>query len=162
MFNLIITIISIALVVATAAASIYYGGSAFTTGTAKAGAATLASQSQQISGAVILFQNANAGTAPGSVGALAPAYLQSVPLLNTSVASGGWALDTTTGAASATVYELASGVNAAVCAQVNADVNHAGAESTAYATVAAAAAGVLATAPYACVNLASTLTFISR
>jgi outer membrane PBP1 activator LpoA protein len=52
MFNLIITIISIALVVAMAAAAVYYGGTAFTQGTAKANAATLVTQAQQINGAI--------------------------------------------------------------------------------------------------------------
>ena len=51
MFSLIITIISIALVAALALATLYFGGDAFNQGSAKAAAATVVNQAQQISGA---------------------------------------------------------------------------------------------------------------
>ena len=51
MFSLIITIISIALVAALALATLYFGGDAFNQGSAKASAATVVNQAQQISGA---------------------------------------------------------------------------------------------------------------
>ena len=57
MFSLIITIISIALVAALALATLYYGGSAFSQGSAKANAASIIEQAQQIAGANTLFAN---------------------------------------------------------------------------------------------------------
>ena len=55
MFSLIITIISIALVAALALATLYFGGDAFNQGSAKASAATVVNQAQQISGANTLY-----------------------------------------------------------------------------------------------------------
>ena len=52
MFNLIISIISIALVAALALASIYYGGEAFNKGTTDADASTIINQGQQIQAAI--------------------------------------------------------------------------------------------------------------
>lgn len=54
MFSLIISIIAIALVAALAAASVYYGGSAFNKGTAGADASTFVNNGQQINGAYTL------------------------------------------------------------------------------------------------------------
>lgn len=83
MFSLIITIISIALVAALAVATIYYGGSAFSSGSAKAVAATIVSNAQQVTGANVLYANDNSGayaTATAtSNGSLVPAYLASFP-----------------------------------------------------------------------------------
>jgi hypothetical protein len=79
MFALIITIISIALVAALAIASVYYGGNAFTQGSAQAQASTIINQAQQIGAGVTLFENNNGGSAPASVSALTPTYLQAVP-----------------------------------------------------------------------------------
>lgn len=62
MFNLIVAVISIALIAAMAAASIYYGGDGFGKSSARAEAATLITQGQQISGAASLFRVANAGS----------------------------------------------------------------------------------------------------
>jgi hypothetical protein len=58
-FSLIVTIISIALVTAIAAATIYYGGTAFTTAGADAEAARVINDSQQLSGAITLYKHAN-------------------------------------------------------------------------------------------------------
>lgn len=55
MFSLIITIISIALVAALALATLYFGGDAFNQGSAKAAAATVVNQAQQINGANTLY-----------------------------------------------------------------------------------------------------------
>jgi len=93
MFALIITIISIALVAALAIASIYYGGSAFTQGSAQAQASTIVNQAQQIGAGVTLFENDNGGSAPASVSALTPTYMQAVPTPPSS-ASGAYALAT--------------------------------------------------------------------
>lgn len=56
MFSLIITIISIALVVALVAATMYYGGSALNQGTVKADAAGFVASAQQIAVALTLNQ----------------------------------------------------------------------------------------------------------
>lgn len=80
MFSLIITIISIALVAALAIATIYYGGSAFTQGSAKSAASTLVAHAQQIAGANTLYANDNGGTFTNDVGGLvAGSYLASRP-----------------------------------------------------------------------------------
>ena len=78
MFSLIITIISIALVAALAVATIYYGGSAFTQGTAKANASALVAGAQQITGAISLYQN-DLGSRPTLSTQLTPNYLASMP-----------------------------------------------------------------------------------
>ncbi len=78
MFSLIISIIAIALVAALALASIYYGGSAFNEGTAKADASTLINQGQQIQ-AAITMQNVNRDSAVTTLADLKPDYLQEVP-----------------------------------------------------------------------------------
>ncbi|MHB1666108.1 hypothetical protein [Thiomonas sp.] len=93
MFALIITIISIALVAALAIASIYYGGTAFTSGSAQAQASTIVNQAQQISAGTTLYENDNGGSAPASITALTPTYLQAIPTPPTS-ASGPYALGT--------------------------------------------------------------------
>lgn len=54
MFSLIISIISIALVAALAAATVYFGGAAFNKGTAGADASTFINAGQQIAGAFTL------------------------------------------------------------------------------------------------------------
>lgn len=55
MFSLIISIIAIALAAILLLTSAFYGGSALTTGTAKAKAAALANEAQQVSSAYDLF-----------------------------------------------------------------------------------------------------------
>lgn len=61
MFQLIVAVISIALVAALALASIFYGGEAFTRGQLKAQVATMINQAQQISGANTLYKTDNGG-----------------------------------------------------------------------------------------------------
>ncbi len=80
MFSLIITIISIALVAALAVATIYYGGSAFSSGSAKAVAATIVSNAQQVTGANVLYANDNSGAYASSIATLVPTYLASQPV----------------------------------------------------------------------------------
>ena len=79
MFSLIITIISIALVAALAVATIYYGGSAFTQGSAKANASALVGAAQQISGANTLYFNDKGGNAATQTDLKNGGYLQAVP-----------------------------------------------------------------------------------
>lgn len=61
MFQLIVAVISIALVAALALASIWYGGEAFTRGQLKAQVTTMINQAQQISGANTLYKTDNGG-----------------------------------------------------------------------------------------------------
>lgn len=56
MFQLIVAVISIALVAALAIASIYYGGAAFTKSSLRANVTTLVNAGQQIAGAVALYK----------------------------------------------------------------------------------------------------------
>ena len=87
MFSLIVSIISIALVAVLAAASIYYGGDAFTKGSAKALASTVVTQAQQISSAHTLYKNDEGGSAALNVSALVTGkYLASVPAAPANVA----------------------------------------------------------------------------
>lgn len=86
MFSLIITIISIALVAALAVASVYYGGAAFSQGSAKASASTLVNAAQQIAGANTLYANDNGGTFATDIGALTPTYLSAVPSVKAELA----------------------------------------------------------------------------
>jgi len=80
MFNLIVAVISIALIAAMAAASIFYGGSAFGEGTAKAQASTLINNGQQISGAQQLYMIDNSGNRADAISVLTGGgYLQAVP-----------------------------------------------------------------------------------
>jgi hypothetical protein len=62
MFNLIVAVISIALIAAMAAASIFYGGESFSASSARAEAATLINQALQIDGAADLFKTNNLGS----------------------------------------------------------------------------------------------------
>jgi hypothetical protein len=78
MFQLIVAVISIALVAALAIASIFYGGEAFTKSSEKANVTALVNQAQQISGAYQLFKT-DAGAAPATIAELSPSYLASLP-----------------------------------------------------------------------------------
>jgi hypothetical protein len=90
MFSLIITIISIALVAALAVATIYYGGSAFTKGSADAAASQLMNAAQQVNGAVVLYVNDHNGQKPASIADLvAGNYLTASPTLPGSATTNG-------------------------------------------------------------------------
>ncbi len=79
MFSLVITIISIALVAVLALATLYYGGSAFTSGGDAAQAAQALNTMQQIQGADTLYKAAT-GAGATSIGELVAAdYLRAVP-----------------------------------------------------------------------------------
>lgn len=77
MFSLIISIISIALVAALAAATVYFGGAAFNKGTAGADASTFINAGQQVAGAFTLA--AADGVTAANVAALNPNYLAQIP-----------------------------------------------------------------------------------
>lgn len=113
MFQLIIAILSIALIATLAIASVYYGGDAFTEGTAKAGASTIVSQAQQVSAADVLYQNDNAGAhAPDVATLVTENYLQAAPQMPANV-GGNLELDSASGVVFGTV------ANEAICEKVN-------------------------------------------
>lgn len=99
MFQLIVAVISIALVAALALASIFYGGEAFTRGQLKAQVTTMINQAQQISGANTLYKTDNGGNDAETVAELvAPAsgvkYLTADITPPSKIASGAWGIDT--------------------------------------------------------------------
>jgi len=117
MFSLIITIISIALVVALVAATMYYGGSALSQGSDAADAAGLISGAQQIVAAVNLH-NQLQGSEPANVAALVTAkFLSQVPV---TAAGSTWTLDT--GARTVSISGAEAVFSDALCARINADV----------------------------------------
>lgn len=75
MISLIITLVAIALVVAIALATMYFGGSAFTENAAKAEANRFLAEGQQITAALTLY-NANTSTRASSLDVLVPEYLK--------------------------------------------------------------------------------------
>lgn len=106
------------LIIATtlAIATVYYGGAAFTSGTAKAGASTMVSQAQQISAADVLYQTNNGDTHAADVATLVTdGYLQSSPQMPANV-GGSLELDSASGLVYAAV------ATQAVCTQINAQV----------------------------------------
>jgi hypothetical protein len=130
MFSLIITIISIALVAALAVATIYYGGSAFTQGTAKANASALVSAGQQVTGALTLYANDNGGTRATTATLVSGQYLSAIPQVKT------YALTINAGDVSA------AGVDTAICDAIN--------TSAGVTKPATAAAARALAAPYSC------------
>lgn len=152
MFSLIITIISIALVVALVAATMYYGGSALNQGTEKADAASFVSGAQQITGAVSLFKSLEGVTPAAGTVTVAlltsagpdgdPAttadnekYLSSIPAVK---GTGDWTL-----AATSIEHVVTS---EAVCKQLKA--KGAGLYDCFGTAGAAGAAGAIGTAPF--------------
>lgn len=90
MFNLIISIIAIALVVVLAGASLYYGGEAFNRGSEEAKASTYINQAQQIQAATVLYK-ANVGGNPADIAKLvADKYMAGAPKVATG--TGSWAM----------------------------------------------------------------------
>lgn len=79
MFSLIITIVSIALVVALVAATMYHGGDTLTQGRAKADAAAFVSGAQQVSGAAVMYQSLEGVEAADTAALVTGKYLSSVP-----------------------------------------------------------------------------------
>lgn len=154
MFNLIITIISIALVAVLAIATIYYGGSAFTEGSAKAKASTLVAHAQQITAANTLYANANGGTATTDIsGTLVSSYLTSAPK---SPDAAAYTVTT-----SNDVSAVMSANTSKVCEEVNKSVGLADADlDTDGFQFPATAAGV--TTQYGCWDDAGALTFLYK
>ena len=130
MFNLIISIIAIALVVVLAGASLYYGGDAFNEGSSDAKAATLINQAQQIQASATLFA-ANEGGAATALEDLTEnsKYMKSVPQLPigknlTGDDVAAWKLDTGTKKIVLDMKAAAKaddGITVDICDKVNAD-----------------------------------------
>ena len=140
MFNLIVAVISIALIAAMAAASIFYGGTAFSSGTAQAAATTLVNNGQQISGAQQLYMIDTSGNRAELVATLNGEYLQAVPT-PPSMASGVWEISDTGLIASIPLnFDEATGV----CAEVV----EGGGQAIAAAAITTAAG--LGTSQYGC------------
>lgn len=91
MVNLIITLISIALIAIVAVAALYNGGDAFRQGSANASAAQLVNAGQQISAANILYANDHSGSYATTLTELTDegAYLSSEPRVPTGFSIDG-------------------------------------------------------------------------
>lgn len=80
MFNLIVTIISIALVAVLAIATIYYGGQTFSNQGHEAETAKLLNSAAHLKGAIEMYRNDHAGSSPTNLETdLTPHYLKSLP-----------------------------------------------------------------------------------
>lgn len=89
MFNLIIAIISIALVAVVVLAGIYYGGDMFTKQGTEVGASKILNEAAQVRGAVEMYRNDNAGRSPADLeNDLVPKYLSTLP----AGADGAWSV----------------------------------------------------------------------
>lgn len=119
MFSLIITIISIALVAALALATLYYGGSAFGSGAARAQASKLVLQGQQLLGASDLYFVDHRAWPAAIQDLVTGGYLKQIPTaqasgLNEAVAAGrDWSM-----VPNAPTFLLATDAKD-VCAEVN-------------------------------------------
>lgn len=116
MFQLIVSIIAIALVAVLAAASVFYGGDAFTSGTAKANASATINTAQQVAAAWTLYRTDTGGVDP-TLGALAAAnplvaqkYIASVPGLPANVSALTLVADLGNGSPGVTVSVSDSGI----------------------------------------------------
>ena len=158
MFSLIITIVSIALVVALVAATMYHGGDTLTQGRVTADAAAFVSGAQQVGGAATMYLSLE-GSAPADVAALVTkSYLASAPVVKgTALALATEVIGTKT------VNTVESTVtSAAVCQQINkaagiTAANTAAAGDTDSALVVVA--NDLGNVAYGCLSASSQFTF---
>ena len=158
MFSLIITIVSIALVVALVAATMYHGGDTLTQGRVTADAAAFVSGAQQVGGAATMYLSLE-GSAPADVAALVTkSYLASAPVVKGTALTLG-----TESINSKTVNTVESTVDsAAVCQQIN---KAAGITATATAdagdtdTALVVVANDLGTVAYGCLSGTKQFTF---
>ncbi len=101
MANLIITIVSIALVAVAALMAAWYGGEAFAKGQIKASAATLLTQAEQIIGALrTRYATAMGGLGStnygwGTLASAAPDYLSQIPTPPKAASAGAWSFGST-------------------------------------------------------------------
>lgn len=137
MFNLIIAIVSIALIVATVAATMYHGGDTLTTGRANADAAAVIAGAQQVSGAAVMFQSLESASPANLAELVTKKYLASEPNVE------GIALDF------AGKLVTATGLSKEACTAVN---KNAGADTPEAVTV-------IGDLPYACVTSTGAFSF---
>lgn len=120
MFSLILTLAGIALVVALALATLYYGSSSSRSATASATASRVILQGQQLLGASELYK-VEVGAWPASVGHLATTkYLKTIPSVqavtgSTGTTPGQWQMPKTGNP----LYLLEGAVSSEACALVN-------------------------------------------
>jgi len=149
MFSLIIAIVSIALVVALVAATMYHGGDTLTQGRTTADAAAFVSGAQQIAGAQVMHLSLDGVAASSVSGGTAGTdlvldkYLASSPV----VKGAAWGLDTTNKLVTNTVTADA------VCTQINKSAGVAAAKQS------AAAVADFAGLPYGCESATKTFQF---
>jgi hypothetical protein len=144
MFSLIITIVSIALVVALVAATMYHGGDTLTQGRTTADAAAFVTGAQQVAGGATMFLSLE-GAAPADVAALVTKkYIASVP--NTKSATP-LALGKNVALTSIVTAPV---TDAAVCTQINKNVG---------ITTTPVVEADFANKPYGCVTTGSVFQF---
>lgn len=89
MFTLAISIAAIALVAILAGISLFYGGSVWSSQTTSGSALTLVNQASQLRAAVLLYIGDHGGSLPGSLAALQPDYLKTLPIPPSIAATAG-------------------------------------------------------------------------
>jgi hypothetical protein len=114
MFQLIVSVIAIALVAILAAASIYYGGSAFNSSTTKGAVAALINAGEQIAGAEALYTVDNTVLDSSISDLESGTYLSGAPVAP-HFASGAWGLTSDGGAS---FIGLSTASAAQVCTEV--------------------------------------------
>jgi type II secretory pathway pseudopilin PulG len=120
MFNLIISIIAIALVVVLAGASLYYGGDAFNKGSEEAKASTYINQAQQVQAAATLFKASNGGLPADLAQLVTEKYMAGTPKLATG--EGTWVVDKTNSVVyveQTTGESAKTGMTLAICDTIN-------------------------------------------
>ncbi|AOG03281.1 hypothetical protein [Bosea sp. RAC05] len=97
MFQLIVAVISIALIAVLAAASFYYGGTAFNQSSLKGQVTALVNAGQQVAGAQALYAT-DTGSKAGTLAALLydGKYLASTPAKPAAASNGTWATNGST------------------------------------------------------------------
>jgi hypothetical protein len=145
MFQLIVAVISIALVAALAIASIYYGGTAFQSSSLRANVTQLVNGGQQISGAQALYITDHGVPATNgdlSISGLESTYLTTDPTLP-ALATGPWQLlaGGTNGIAYAPFSAAGVTNEANICAEVQKQSGN-GTNAQFYCSDATGAAGV--------------------
>lgn len=119
MFNLIITIIAIALVVVLTATSIYYGGDAFNKGSEDALAATFVNQAQQVQAAATLYKAQN-GSDATAMTQLEGEFLATVPQVKVGETQVPWSIDGEYGYVSGALGDTAAqSLTRGVCDAIN-------------------------------------------
>lgn len=149
MFSLVITVISIALMVALAGAGMYYGGDSMTQGRSAADATSYVTAAQQISGAAVMYQTSESA-APADVAALVTAgNLNGIPSVKSRSATNEWTLVPAVAGTSPRMLTInlagTPAANQKLCDTVNKNAGATGMDAT-NGSVAA-----IGTNPYACV-----------